>query len=202
MPLLGAHARVVRQAQEDREVILRTVDSLPKTDRELVTDVIPTAEALYRRIQALAFSLAELERSAAVSAAEDVEAQIARLEAEANPLDRSSEDRVRRLAYLKRQRRALADQVKRREEGRAKLESCALALSNMRLEVVRLRAGSISNSLDQITLLTERARSLGEDVDAAVYGADEVRKLTRGTRDSALGTRHGSTGATAPRESQ
>jgi serine/threonine-protein kinase len=116
--------------------------------------------------------------------------QIAELEAQANPLDRAaSEERVRRLALLKRQRSALADQARRRAELGAKLESCALALSNMRLDVLRLRAGGIAQSLDQVTLLTERARSLAEDVDAAVYAQDEVGRTLRGKREAGSGKR-------------
>jgi hypothetical protein len=44
----------------------------------------------------------------------------------------------------------------------------------MRLDVLRLRAGNIAGAMDQITTLTERARSLAEEVDAAVYAADEI----------------------------
>jgi serine/threonine-protein kinase len=188
--LLGERAGVVRQADSDRNEILRLVDSLPKSDRQLVAGIVPSAEALYRRVQELALTVSELDRGAAPEAREEVARQIAELEAQANPLDRAaSEERVRRLALLKRQRSALADQARRRAELGAKLESCALALSNMRLDVLRLRAGGIAQSLDQVTLLTERARSLAEDVDAAVYAQDEVRRTLRGKREAGSGKR-------------
>jgi len=182
---LGAHAQTVRKAESDRAEILRIVDSLPKSERSLVTDVVPSAEALMRRIQTLASSLAELERSNVTDATKQMDEQITDLEAQANPLDRlASEDRVRRLALLKRQRRALADQERRRGQAASKLESCSLALGSMRLDVLRLRAGTVSQSVDQITLLTERARLLADDVDAAVYAADEIGKLTSGRREA------------------
>jgi serine/threonine-protein kinase len=171
----GPRATLVRQAERDRDEILRMVDALPPGDRERVTGIGPSAQALFDRVRTLAMAVTELERTSDPRALEETEAQIARLEAEANPLERqASEERVRRLALLKRQRRALAAQDRRRSEAAGKLDSCALALGNMRLDVLRLRAGNIAGSMDQITTLTERARSLAEEVDAAVYAADEI----------------------------
>jgi serine/threonine-protein kinase len=179
---LGERAGVVQQAESDRAEILRRVDALPKKERAMVSDVGASAEALYRRIQSLAVALADLERGSAPDAKAQLEAQILDLEAQANPLDRAaSEDRVRRLAFLKRQRSALADEGRRRTELAAKLESCSLALGNMRLDVARLGAGAVSPTMDQITVLTERARSLADDVDALVYAQDEVGRIVGGS---------------------
>ena len=179
---LGERAGVVQQAESDRAEILRRVDALPKKERAIVSDVGSSAEALYRRIQSLAVALANLERGSAPDARTQLEAQISELEAQANPLDRAaSEDRVRRLAFLKRQRSALADEGRRRTELAAKLESCSLALGNMRLDVARLGAGAVSPTMDQITVLTERARSLADDVDALVYAQDEVGRIVGGS---------------------
>jgi serine/threonine-protein kinase len=156
----------------------------------VVSDVAPSADALLRRVRALATSLAEFDRVATPDAREQLEAQIARLEEQANPLDHvASEERIRRLALLKRQRSALADQARRREELSRKLESCALALHSMKLDLLRLHASEVSQSADHITLLTERARALADDVDAAVYAADEVGRVTSGTRRQGPGAR-------------
>jgi serine/threonine-protein kinase len=177
---LGAHTATVRQAANSRGEILRLVDGLPKHDRDLVADVVPAAEALYSRIHALALSLAEQERSQGPDASVEIEKQIAHLEEQANPLEHAaSEERVRRLAYLKRQRRALAEGARRRERTAARLESCVLALQNMRLDVLRLRAGGVASATGQITMLTERARSLADEVDAAVYGVEEVARALK-----------------------
>ena len=90
---------------------------------------------------------------------------------------------MRRLARLKRDRRAVADAVKRRADTWAKLESCALALQGMRVDVLRLRAGGVASVSQHITLLTERARNLADEVDAAVGGVDEARRAAaRGAR--------------------
>ena len=116
-----------------------------------------------------------------------MEQEISRLEAQANPLDRSaSEERIRRLAYLKRQRRAIADAEKRRGQLAQKLDSCALMLHNMSLDVLRLRTGG--QSFQQITQVAERAMSLAREVDNAVYVADEMAKI-RGGRVSGIGHR-------------
>jgi serine/threonine-protein kinase len=172
----GRYTDTVRRAEQDRGEIIRLVSSLPKSDQLLVDGVIPAADGLYQRIQTLSRALLEQERVLAPGAMEQIEEQIATLEAQANPLDvAASEERVRRLALLKRQRRALVDAIRRRDETSSKLESCSLALQGMRLDVLRLRAGGVASASEHITLLTERARSLAEEVDAAVRGVDDLR---------------------------
>jgi serine/threonine protein kinase len=173
---MGPYRGTVQRAEQDRGEILRMVSSLPPNDQSLVDGVIPATEALFQRIQLLAQAAAADEKSSAPEALAQIEAQISELEAQANPLEvRASEDRVRRLALLKRQRRGVADVARRHDEARAKLDSCVLALQNMRLDILRLRAGSVANAGSHITQLTERARSLAEEVDAAVYGAESAR---------------------------
>jgi eukaryotic-like serine/threonine-protein kinase len=144
--------------------------------------VTRSASALFERIQGLAVSLNELERSLAPGAVEMIEAEIARLESAANPLDRAaSEDRVRRLAYLRRQRRAMVDLAQRRESVAGKLETCAVALQNMRLDMMRLRMGDQTHQ--NITTLANNALSLADSVDNALYVADEMGRI--GQRPSA-----------------
>jgi serine/threonine-protein kinase len=171
-PDYGAHAATVQQAERTRDELVRLIAALPRNDQRMVSDVVPAATALVDRIASLARSLAVLERSSSPSAMEEIDAQIALLESQANPLDyQRSEERVRRLALLKRQRRAVVDARGQQEGAAAKLESCVLALQNMRLDVLRLRAGGVAAASEHITLLTERARSLAEDVDAVVAGS-------------------------------
>jgi serine/threonine protein kinase len=175
--LYGPHAAAVRQAMGDRNEIIRLIESMPKSERAQVADVIPSADALSEKIRLLALSQADLDRNAAPGAVDVVEREIAQLELQANPLDRAaSEERVRRLAYLKRQRRALADISRRREQGASKLESCRLALQNMRLDVLRLRTGA--QTYQHVTLIAEQALSLAREVDSAIYVADEMARVT------------------------
>ncbi len=184
----GLQTPAVRQASNYRDDILRWVATLSKRDKSIAADIPQTAHALYDNIVALAGNVATLDREVAPGAAAEVEAEINALEAQANPFDqRASEERVRRLAHLKRQRRAVADLETRRERSRERLESCLLALENMRLDVIKLKAGS--QTLQQITQVAERARELASEVDNAMYVADEMAKLKGGNRESGLGRR-------------
>jgi eukaryotic-like serine/threonine-protein kinase len=176
---LGRYAGAVRQADQDRNELRRLVAELPAADRKLVADVLPSAETLFERVQSLAISAAELDRQADTGdAVKQVETQIKQLEDEANPFDRArSEERVRRLALLKRQRRTLLGIAQKRDATQAKLERCALTLQNMRFDVVRLKSGHIS--ADHMTSVTERARAVAQEIDAIVGAADEVRSAVR-----------------------
>jgi serine/threonine-protein kinase len=98
------------------------------------------------------------------------------LEGQANPLEPGSEDRVRRLAYLKRQRRAVKDIQERRDTVAAKLETCSLALRQLKLDMLRLRAGAQTHQ--HVTSLALEAMALAENVDSALYVADELARVT------------------------
>jgi serine/threonine-protein kinase len=182
----GARNAAVREAARHRDDILRMVEMLPRHDRDMIADVPATARALYDRVQALSDNLMELDRNATPAAASSVEQEISALEAQANPLDGASEERVRRLAYLKRQRRAIADLTRRHESSKEKLERCLLALQNMRLDVLRLKAGG--QTLQQITQVAEKAMALAREIDTRVYVADEMSKLGPG-RNPGVGER-------------
>ena len=184
----GLQSPSVRKASSHRDDILRWVATLSKRDKQVAADVPATANALYENIESLAANVATLDREVSPGAAAEVESEITALEAQANPFDqRASEERVLRLAHLKRQRRAVADLESRRERSRERLESCLLALENMRLDVIKLKAGS--QTLQQITLVAERARELASEVDNAMYVADEMSKLKGGNRESGIGRR-------------
>jgi len=174
----GRSADLIGQAARDRDEIARILETLPAGERGRLADVYRSSMALYEKIEALALSLSALERSLAPGAQESVEAEITRLEGAANPLEgAASDERVRRLAQLRRQRRAMADLVKRRGEAEEKLETCALALHNMRLDMVRLRAGTQTH--ENVTTLAVNAMSLADSVDSALYVADEMGRIGR-----------------------
>jgi serine/threonine-protein kinase len=172
----GPHAQAARQAISDREEIFRLVESMPKSERQRIPDVTSSAQALAQKVVGLAATLEELDRAGAPQSAVAIDKEIALLESQANPLDRAaSEERVRRLAFLKRQRRTVAELGRRRDELGGKLESCALALHNMRLDVLRLKTGA--QSWQHVTSVAEQAMALARDVDNAVYVADEMSRL-------------------------
>jgi serine/threonine-protein kinase len=147
---------------------------MPPSERRQVGDVSESAAKLAESVQSLALTLSELDRTGAGGASEVIEREISALEAAANPLDyAASEERVRRLAFLKRQRRAASDTMRRRDTAASRFESCRLALQNMRYDLVRLRTGSAT--LDQVTLVAERAMALARDVDGALEAAEIAR---------------------------
>jgi len=180
---VGSHGDRVRQAAGDRDEVVRLVNSLPDRERERVMDVIRSANLLYERVQSLAIALSDLERNVVTGGEAALEAEIVRLEGQANPLDVGSEERVRRLAFLKRQRRSVKDVQERRNAVANKLDTCSIALRNMKLDVLRLRAGSQTHQ--HVTSLALEAVSLAESVDSALYVADEVSRVTdRSGRES------------------
>ena len=172
----GALADRVRQAFSDRDEIFRRLDSLgsalPSVQRE---EVSRSAMALADKVQSLALALDESLRLNVAAAREQLEHEISTLENAANPLERGSEDRVRRLAYLKRQRRALVDADTRRQGLSGKLETCALALQNMRFDLMRL--GASPQMHQHITGLAHQAMNLADSVDEALFVADEMGRL-------------------------
>ena len=177
MPADSSTPVVVRQAEMDRDEILRIVESLPRSERSKIPEVVASANALVERIRALALAVTETGRDGPGIGGAEIDEEIAQLESEANPLDRvASEKRVRRLAFLKRQRRAVADVEQRRSQASARLEGCAMALQSMRLDVLRLRAGALSHQ--HMTSVAEQALTLARDVDSAMYVADEMARLT------------------------
>jgi len=164
-----------RQAIADRDEVIRRLNTLPKAERERFADVARSASALADRVGALALSLEELSRHDVAGSREVLEREISTLESAANPLERGSEERVRRLAYLKRQRRALVDAEKKRGVVAEKLETCALALQNMRYDMMRLNASPQMHQ--HITSLANKALSIAENVDEAMHVADEMGRV-------------------------
>ena len=177
-----AYIAKLRDADRHREEIKRLIETLPKREREQVEEVPATADALYRRIELLAVDLTDLDRAFSADDGDKVELEIEQLEAAANPMDPRSEERIRRLAILKRKRSSLRDLRKKRESQSSRFENCVLALENMRYDVLKLKTGG--QSFQQVTQLAERAMSLAQEVDNAVYVAEEMRKL--GVRDSGV----------------
>jgi predicted Ser/Thr protein kinase len=173
--LSGPSGDRARQAISDRDEVIRRLNALPKPERERFSDVARSATALADRVGALALSLEELSRHDVAGSREVLEREIQTLENAANPLERGSEDRVRRLAYLKRQRRALVDAEKKRNAVAEKLETCAMALQNMRYDMMRLSASPQMHQ--HITSLANKALSLADDVDVAVHVGDEMARV-------------------------
>ena len=170
----GAFGDRILRAERDRNEILALLERMPSSERQRIPDVGRSASALADRVRNLALALGDIDRSAAAGGSEALEAEISRLENAANPLDQSgSDERVRRLAFLKRQRRAIAEVSTKRGSIAAKLETCLVALQNIKLDLIRLNAGS--QTPQHITSLAMDALNLADSVDTALYVADEMR---------------------------
>lgn len=175
---LGRYADVVRRVREDREEVARLLGTIPPAERGNIPDVAGTAIELVNRVEMMAVELARSTDALGPQNTAAIDKEISALEAEANPLDTSkSEARVRRLAQLRRDRRAVVEVDRKRETREAQIESCRIALENMRLDLVRLRTGN--SSVQSVTHIAEQAMALARDVDIAVGAAGEVRDATR-----------------------
>lgn len=162
--LNGPLGERVRTAFRDRDDVVKRWSSLPAADRSQLPDFSETASQLADRAAELAQQLSALERAASPGALEQINAEIAQLEAQANPNEgAASEKRVRRLAFLKRDRRATVDREARRDAARERLESCLLALRNLSLDLSRMEVGS--RSYQQVTTLVEHAQQIANDLD-------------------------------------
>ncbi len=176
----GAYGDRIRRAEADRNEILRLLDRMPSAERSRIPDVGRSADILADKVRSLAVALSDLDRSVPPGGSDALEAEIAQLENAANPLDQNgSEERVRRLAYLKRQRRAIADISNRRDGVAAKLDTCMVALQNIKLDLIRLSTGSQTHQ--HVTSLAMDALNLADSVDSALITSDELGRNT-GTR--------------------
>ena len=174
----GPHASAARQAILDREEVIRLVESLPKSERERLPKVTESARQLAETVMGLATALTSLERDSGPMSVESIDKEIVVLEAQANPLDHAaSEARVRRLAMLKRNRRSVAELGRRRDEMASKLETCSLALQNMKFDMLKLKTGN--QSWQHLTTIAGQAMALAREVDSAVYVGDAMNRLGR-----------------------
>ena len=174
----GPYAAAARQALLDREEVIRLVESLPKSEQDRLPKVVESARSLTDSVLGLATGLAAIEAAAGSMSVDAIEKEIGVLESQANPLDRdASEARVRRLAMLKRSRRTVSEAQRRRNEMAAKLESCTLALQNMKFDMLRLKAGN--QSWQHMTTIAGNALALAREVDSAVYVGDQMALLGR-----------------------
>ena len=176
MDALGPYADAVHSARSARDEIARLLATLPASDRAKIPDVAQTSVSLVEKVEQIAQSLANTEAAMADRPLGPIDAEIDRLEAAANPLEAGSDARVRRLAGLRRERRATIELGRRRDELTERLESCLLALENIRLDLVRLRTGG--STVQSVTLVAEQAMALAREVDRVVEAAQEVRDLT------------------------
>ena len=167
----GKFAGQMAQMRKDHSAIIRLVDRLPESERQMLPDVVPTVNALYERATELARMLQQMEGNVEDGVLGGLGARIAALEAET-----SSPEQGRRLELLKRQRESLVELMGRRERVEAQFESCVLAVQNVRFDLLRLRSAGVQEVLSDLTSATQAARAMQIDVEAALDAAGEIRE--------------------------
>lgn len=168
--LAGPYGAFVKRAAADRAAAREAIGKLSKPDRELIPDVAPTLDALADRVGSIAKALHQLDEDATPEAVAAVERQIA--EAAALP---ESPARERKLELLERRRSTLTELVARRDALQAQLESAALMLQNMRLDLLALGSVGVQSALSDVTSATQEARALSRDIQHVLDAAKQIR---------------------------
>ena len=175
----------VREGAGDRAEIQRMFQSLPKAEKHIASGIVGNADGLLAAVRSEAGQLADLDRNPTPPAdLAQYESEIALLESQANPMQASSEERVRRLAKLRREKRQAEFESDRRRRSAERLERGRAALRSIRVELVKLRAGgSQSGYTGSVTQLAERAQELARDVDAVIAAVGSAKsRASSGTR--------------------
>ena len=167
----GPYIEVVRQTRGDRAAILKIVDGLPASERKLLPDVLSTVDALLKRAEDLARVLHAMGAGVEGGVIDRIDEKISATERQAEGAERG-----RQLDLLHRQREALGELLNRRRQVEEQLESCGLAMQNVRFDLLRLRSAGVAAVLGDLTHATEQARALSRDVDHAIAAADDIRE--------------------------
>jgi len=167
----GAHYDAVRRVFEDRAAIISLMQRLTAADRELLPDVLETADALYEKALEMARTLHSMDANLNRDGLKRIEERLAELMAEPE-----SDERNRRVTLLEQQRKAYQDLIGRRGTVADRLESSLLAMQNMRFDLLRLRSAGVGAVVNDLTQATQQARALSRDVDHAIAAASEVRE--------------------------
>ena len=172
----GKLAPELRQIQNDRAAIVQMVERLPDSEKQMLPEILPTVDSLVKRATELGQTLNQMEGEVDAGALESLDRRLAELEAQG-----PGPERERRIDLMQRQRQTLADLVGRREKVEAQFESCALAIQNMRFDLLRLRSAGVAAVMDNLTMATQQARALAIDVDAAIDAAGEIKEALQRT---------------------
>ena len=173
----GLHYASVEQVYKDRQAILKRYDRLAPEVRKDLADIHETVDGLYNRASDLARTLHLMDTD---MRGEDglsrIDERLAALQADTSG---ASDQRTRQIELLERQKRTLADIMSRRNQVASHLESCVLAMQNLRLDLLKLTSSNVSEVMSDITQATQQARALSRNVDNAIVAAAEIREALR-----------------------
>jgi serine/threonine-protein kinase len=170
----GANLPAVMQVHDDRQAIIKLLAKLPASERKMLPEVQETAQALYERATDLARTLHAMDSNLDSEGLAAIDERIAGLTREPD-----DPERARRLRLLERQRQTISDLRGRRSQVASHLESCVLAMQNVRFDLLRLRSAGVAAVLSDITQATQQAKALSRDVDNAIAAAGEIREALK-----------------------
>jgi serine/threonine-protein kinase len=171
----GDHYLVIKQMRDDRNGILRLLEGLPADTRKDLSEVSETVDGLYSRATDLARSLTLMQRDVADDGSVGrIEARLAELEA-----SEPGDERTRQIELLERQRKSITDLLTRRQQMLANLESCRLAMQNLRYDMLKLKTSDIAAVMGDLTQATQQARAVSRNVDNAIAAAAEVKEALK-----------------------
>jgi hypothetical protein len=170
----GSQLPAIMQVHGDRVAILKLMAKLPASERKLLPEVQQTADALYARATDLARTLHAMDTNFDSDGLAQIDERIAGLSREPDDPERS-----RRLRLLERQRETIADLRGRRVQVASHLESCVLAMQNVRFDLLRLRSAGVAAVLGDLTQATQQAKALSRDVDNVIAAAGEIREAMK-----------------------
>jgi hypothetical protein len=170
--LAGPFGAVIRRAAGDRAAIAEIVGKMSKDDRALVPDIKPTADALLERVVGLARAIHNMEDDVDTAQLAELNARIASLHGDVN-----TPEEERRVALLHHQRDMLDELSRRRTAMIKQMESAALTLGNLRLDLIRLRSAGVGSSIREVSSATQQARALSNEIDTFLAAAEELRNL-------------------------
>jgi serine/threonine-protein kinase len=130
-----------------------------------------TVDALYQRATELARTLHAMDSNLDTEGVTRIEERMQALQREPD-----DEERRRRMGLLERQKKTITDLRGRRDHIASQLESCILAMQNVRFDLLRLRSADAAAALGDLTMATQQARALSRDVDNAIVAASEIRE--------------------------
>jgi hypothetical protein len=170
----GSQLPAIRQVHGDRVAILKLLAKLPASERNMLPEVQQTADALYARATDLARTLHAMDSNLDSGGLTQIDERIAALSREPDDTERA-----RRLGLLQRQRQTFIDLRGRRSHVVSHLESCVLAMQNVRFDLLRLRSAGVDAVLGDLTQATQQAKALSRDVDNVIAAAGEIREAMK-----------------------
>jgi hypothetical protein len=170
----GSQLPAVMQVHGDRVAILKLLAKLPASERSMLPEVQQTTDALYARATDLARTLHAMDSNLDSEGLAQIDERIAGLAREPD-----DPERARRLGLLERQRQTIADLRNRRSQVASHLESCVLAMQNVRFDLLRLRSAGVAAVLGDLTQATQQAKALSRDVDNVIAAAGEIREVLK-----------------------